>query len=56
MSSRLETEHLYKVFGRRSGDAVTRLEQGADRDALRDDGITAAVIDASIAVEPGEIF
>ena len=56
MSSRLETEHLYKVFGRRPGDAVTRLEQGADRDELRDDGTTAAVIDASFAVEPGEIF
>ncbi len=56
MSSRLEAEHLYKVFGRRPEDAVKRLEQGADREELRDDGTTAAVIDASFAVEPGEIF
>ncbi|WP_105975709.1 quaternary amine ABC transporter ATP-binding protein [Streptomyces geranii] len=56
MSSRLEAEHLYKVFGRRPQDAVKRLEQGTDRDELREDGTTAAVIDASFRVEPGEIF
>lgn len=54
--SRLEVEHLYKVFGRRPQDAVARLRQGADREELRADGATAAVIDASVTVEPGEIF
>ncbi|MFI5552909.1 glycine betaine/L-proline ABC transporter ATP-binding protein [Streptomyces sp. NPDC051738] len=56
MSSRLEAEHLYKVFGRRPKDSVERLRQGADREELRADGTTAAVIDASFTVEPGEIF
>ncbi|MEU9385235.1 glycine betaine/L-proline ABC transporter ATP-binding protein [Streptomyces sp. NPDC048279] len=56
MSPRLETEHLYKVFGRRPDDAVERLRQGAGREELRADGTTAAVIDASFRVDPGETF
>ncbi|MFF3502711.1 glycine betaine/L-proline ABC transporter ATP-binding protein [Streptomyces sp. NPDC003247] len=56
MSSRLEAEHLYKVFGRRQDEAVERLRGGADREELRADGTTAAVIDASFAVDPGQIF
>ncbi|MFD6419710.1 glycine betaine/L-proline ABC transporter ATP-binding protein [Streptomyces sp. NPDC060194] len=54
--SRLQAEHLYKVFGKGPDDAVRRLEAGADRDELRADGTTAAVIDASFTVEPGQIF
>ncbi|MFG3283632.1 glycine betaine/L-proline ABC transporter ATP-binding protein [Streptomyces sp. NPDC048111] len=54
--SRLQAEQLYKVFGRRPEEAVSRLEGGADRDELRADGTTAAVIDASFTVEPGQIF
>ncbi|MFI0713898.1 glycine betaine/L-proline ABC transporter ATP-binding protein [Streptomyces inhibens] len=54
--SRLQAEHLYKVFGRRPEDAVQRLEAGADRDELRAEGTTAAVIDASIEVDEGQIF
>jgi glycine betaine/proline transport system ATP-binding protein len=56
VSSRLEAEQLYKVFGRRPDEAVARLRQGADREELRADGTTAAVIDASFTVEPGQIF
>ncbi|MEV0172401.1 betaine/proline/choline family ABC transporter ATP-binding protein [Streptomyces sp. NPDC050803] len=56
MSARLEAEHLYKVFGRREDEAVERLRGGADREELRADGTTAAVIDASFTVEPGQIF
>ncbi|MEU0072681.1 glycine betaine/L-proline ABC transporter ATP-binding protein [Streptomyces sp. NPDC006332] len=56
MSSRLEAAELYKVFGRRPDNAVERLRNGADREELRSDGATAAVIDASFTVEPGEIF
>ncbi|MDI9833762.1 glycine betaine/L-proline ABC transporter ATP-binding protein [Streptomyces sp. KAU_LT] len=56
MSSRLEADHLFKVFGRRPDEAVERLRQGADREELRADGTTAAVIDASFTVEPGQIF
>ncbi|MFF1416992.1 glycine betaine/L-proline ABC transporter ATP-binding protein [Streptomyces sp. NPDC058280] len=54
--SRLQAEHLYKVFGRRPDEAVTKLESGTDRDELRTDGTTAAVIDATFSVEPGQIF
>ncbi|MEV7992367.1 glycine betaine/L-proline ABC transporter ATP-binding protein [Streptomyces sp. NPDC086077] len=56
MTARLEAQHLYKVFGRRPDEAVDRLREGADREELRADGTTAAVIDASFSVEPGEIF
>ncbi|MFG2095127.1 glycine betaine/L-proline ABC transporter ATP-binding protein [Streptomyces sp. NPDC048612] len=54
--SRLQAEHLYKVFGRRPEDAVRALEAGASRDELRAEGTTAAVIDASIEVDEGQIF
>ena len=56
MPARLEAESLYKVFGRRPDRAVERLRDGADRDDLRAEGTTAAVIDASFTVEPGQIF
>ncbi|KPC68602.1 glycine/betaine ABC transporter ATP-binding protein [Streptomyces sp. NRRL WC-3753] len=70
MSARLEAENLYKVFGRKPDQAVERLRQGDVRkdqgevredqkdirEELRADGTTAAVIDASFTVEPGEIF
>ena len=46
---------VYKVFGRRPGEAVRRLASGASRDDVRDLG-SAAVIDASFDVRPGEIF
>ncbi|WP_079159737.1 quaternary amine ABC transporter ATP-binding protein [Streptomyces griseus] len=54
--SRLQAEHLYKVFGRRPDQAVRKLQDGTQRDELRADGTTAAVIDASFTVEPGQIF
>ncbi|TDU74392.1 betaine/proline/choline family ABC transporter ATP-binding protein [Streptomyces sp. KS 21] len=57
--STLQAEHVFKVFGRRPGDAaaaVRALRGGAGRDELRAAGTTAAVIDASFRVEPGEIF
>ncbi|MFF5424965.1 MULTISPECIES: glycine betaine/L-proline ABC transporter ATP-binding protein [unclassified Streptomyces] len=58
--SRLQADHLYKVFGRRPTDqseAVRRLAAGdADRDELRAEGTTAAVVDASFTVDPGQIF
>ncbi|PAZ12741.1 glycine/betaine ABC transporter ATP-binding protein [Streptomyces sp. SA15] len=56
MSARLEAERLYKVFGKRPDDAVEQLRKGADREELRADGTTAAVVDASFTVEPGETF
>jgi len=46
----------FKVFGRRPERGVTRLREGATREELRKEGITAAVIDASFEVDEGEIF
>ncbi|MEU9233834.1 quaternary amine ABC transporter ATP-binding protein [Streptomyces subrutilus] len=54
--STLQAEHVYKVFGRRADEGVRALRDGADREELRADGTTAAVIDASFSVEPGQIF
>ncbi|WP_193103478.1 glycine betaine/L-proline ABC transporter ATP-binding protein [Brachybacterium sp. FME24] len=52
----ITAEGLYKVFGRRPARGVEALRQGRSRDELRADGLTAAVIDASFSVDPGEIF
>ncbi|WP_197517308.1 quaternary amine ABC transporter ATP-binding protein [Microbacterium karelineae] len=50
----VRADGLYKVFGRRTQEAVDRLRAGSARDDL--DGVTAAVIDASFEVKRGEIF
>ncbi|MDO9397179.1 MAG: glycine betaine/L-proline ABC transporter ATP-binding protein [Herbiconiux sp.] len=56
-SAALEVSKLYKVFGRRPGEAVERLRAGASRDDLSAAGHgLAAVIDASFEVRTGEIF
>ncbi|MGW0119324.1 quaternary amine ABC transporter ATP-binding protein [Streptomyces sp. NPDC003327] len=54
--SRLQADHLFKVFGRRPDEAVRKLAAGADREELRAEGTTAAVVDASFVVDPGQIF
>ena len=54
--SAIQANGLYKIFGRRATRGVAMLEAGASRDDLRKDGLTAAVIDASFEVDPGEIF
>ncbi|MFV0430051.1 MAG: glycine betaine/L-proline ABC transporter ATP-binding protein [Arachnia sp.] len=52
----ISASHLYKVFGRQPQRGVEALKLGKPRADLRSDGLTAAVIDASFDVEPGEIF
>jgi glycine betaine/proline transport system ATP-binding protein len=52
----LSAEHLYKIFGRRPQRGVEALRRGASRQALRRQGLTPAVIDASFEVQAGEIF
>jgi len=52
----IELSGVHKIFGRRPQRALARLAAGATREELRADGITAAVIDASFTVDPGEIF
>ncbi|GAA3752290.1 glycine betaine/L-proline ABC transporter ATP-binding protein [Microbacterium kribbense] len=51
----VQAQSLFKVFGRNPKDAVRRLKAGQTRTQVQDAG-TAAVIDASFAVQPGEIF
>ena len=51
----IKASHVFKVFGRREDEMVRRLKAGADRKELRALG-TAAVIDVSFDVQPGEIF
>ena len=51
----VEARNLFKVFGRKPGDVVRRLKDGATRDDVAAAG-TAAVIDASFTVKTGEIF
>lgn len=51
----VRASHVYKVFGQHEKEVIRRIENGDDRDDLRDLG-TAAVIDASFEVERGEIF
>jgi glycine betaine/proline transport system ATP-binding protein len=46
----------YKVFGKNPERGVQRLREGATREELRKEGVTAAVIDASFEVGEGETF
>ena len=52
----IQANALYKIFGPRPQRAVERLRSGAEVADLREEGITAAVIDASFEVAEGEIF
>ncbi len=52
----VRADNLYKVFGKQSRTAVERLSDGSHRDTIADLDVTAAVIDVSFEVEPGEIF
>ncbi|WP_246836176.1 MULTISPECIES: glycine betaine/L-proline ABC transporter ATP-binding protein [Nesterenkonia] len=51
----VSVQNVYKAFGRRPKQIVKRLKEGATRQELTSQG-TAAVIDASFDVNPGEIF
>jgi glycine betaine/proline transport system ATP-binding protein len=51
----IEATGLYKVFGKNPKQAARRLAAGENRAQVADAG-TAAVIDASFTVAPGEIF
>lgn len=52
----IELSGVHKIFGKRPQKALVRLQNGATREELRADGITAAVIDASFSVDAGQIF
>ncbi|GAA1104243.1 glycine betaine/L-proline ABC transporter ATP-binding protein [Nesterenkonia jeotgali] len=46
---------MFKAFGKRPDEIVRRIKGGAGREDVKDLG-TAAVIDASFDVQPGEVF
>lgn len=52
----IRTEGLYKIFGRRADEALRRLRDGATSEEVASLGVTAAVIDVTFEVRPGEIF
>ncbi len=53
----LRAEKLYKVFGRRSDEAVRRLKAGEDGAKVCEElKVTPAVVDVSFEVNAGEIF
>lgn len=51
----VSARNVYKVFGKKSAEAVRRLQAGKSRDDVAGLG-TAAVVDASFEVKAGEIF
>ena len=51
----VRVENVYKIFGRRPKAVVEKMKAGATRQDVEDDG-TAAVINATFDVYPGEIF
>ncbi|TDS83767.1 quaternary amine ABC transporter ATP-binding protein [Nesterenkonia aurantiaca] len=51
----VRARNVYKAFGKRPDEIVRRIKDGADREDVKDLG-TAAVIDASFDVQPGEVF
>lgn len=51
----VRVEHAYKVFGKRPKAVVDQLKAGKTREEVKDQG-TAAVIDVTFDVAPGEIF
>lgn len=54
--SALRAESVTKLFGRKTAEAQRKLRAGADLKAIRDLGVTPAVVDATFEVRQGEIF
>ncbi|MCR3745473.1 glycine betaine/proline transport system ATP-binding protein [Actinomadura glauciflava] len=52
----LRAESVSKLFGRRTAEAQRKLDAGAELSAIRDLGVTPAVVDATFEVRQGEIF
>lgn len=51
----VSVRNVYKAFGKRPQEIVRRIKDGTDRSELKKQG-TAAVIDATFDIRPGEIF
>lgn len=57
MSSILEVQNLYKVFGEKPDAAFPLLEKGLDKDQIfAQEGLTVGVNNVSLSINEGEIF
>lgn len=57
MSTILEVNHLYKVFGESPNEAFPLLEKGLNKDQIFEKtGLTVGVKDVSLSINEGEIF
>lgn len=57
MSTMLEVQNLYKVFGPSPEEAFPLIEQGLDKDKIfAKTGLTVGVKDVSLSIKEGEIF
>ena len=55
--SEIDLQHIYKIFGPNQDRAISMLQDGRSReDVKRETGAVAAVIDANLTVERGEVF
>lgn len=52
----LRAESVTKLFGRKAAEAQRKLKAGAGLQAVRELGVTPAVVDATFEVRQGEIF
>lgn len=52
----VRAEGIYKIFGKRTPQALRALGQGSTAEDVRALGVTPAVVDVSFEVQPGEIF
>ncbi len=57
MSTILEVQNLYKVFGNAPDEAFSLIEQGKNKDEIFEQtGLTVGVKDVSLSINEGEIF
>ncbi|MFT7456598.1 MAG: glycine betaine/proline transport system ATP-binding protein, partial [Marinobacter maritimus] len=57
MSTLLEVQNLYKVFGQSPEEAFPLIEQGLDKDEIfAKTGLTVGVKDVSLSINKGEVF
>ena len=53
----IEVQHLYKIFGPRSGDVLARVQEGAGKDEiLADTGHTIGLHDVNLHIQAAETF
>lgn len=57
MAKQIIIDHVFKVYGDQTDDALALVRQGANKqDILAKTGCTIGVFDATFTIEAGEIF